>query len=165
MKSFPIVSLLGLLLSPVLLNFEPLSCLQFIEKTNPNLCMLQLTVWLQLNLLADSFQLPSLSELKRILPRNMVEEKLRRQLLTAWTRSLGSFFVYFWGLSYEMACVFYLCHAIYINAVISFVNDVGPNWRSRCNIVLIIWRRLASCLKWRLRFQKWKVLWWKTLRR
>ncbi|KAB1200673.1 hypothetical protein CJ030_MR0G006658 [Morella rubra] len=42
---------------------------------------LRLTVWLQLSLLGVRFQLPSSSESRMILPRDMAEEKLQQQLL------------------------------------------------------------------------------------
>ena len=42
---------------------------------------------------------------------------------------------------------------------------LGLNWRTICNIALIILRRWTKWLKWRLKSPKLKASWWRTLRR
>lgn len=56
--------------------------------------IVQLTVWLQWSLSGVRFQLPSLSESRMILHRDVEEEKLQQQLPTASTGSLGKLFFF-----------------------------------------------------------------------
>ena len=117
----------------------------------------QPTVWLQLNLLADKSQLPFWSELRKILTKDIVEEKQQRLLPRAWMESLGVYkHVYFF--TYMHFCFFsnMLCLLVFIS---------GPNWRGICSIVQIILKRSANLQKSRPRSLKLKVLWWRTLRR
>lgn len=120
---------------------------------------LQHTVLLLLNRWDNKFPLLSWIGLRRISQKGMVVGKLLLPQLTASTESSG---MYHQGLELGEYIV---PHRTSFSPLKQYVLSADQNLKSTCSIVWITLKRLASWPKWRRRFQKSRVLWWKTLKR
>lgn len=120
---------------------------------------LQHIVLLLLNRWGSKFPLLSWIGLRRISQKGMVVGKLLLLQLTASTESSG---MYHQGLELSEYIV---PHRTSFSPLKQYALSADQNLKSTCSIVWITLKRLASWPKWRRRFQKSRVSWWKTLKR